>query len=58
VQVLDAGGLADRCNSVSFVAAMQDGPREELLAAARELAGGGTTTLRHRTEMDLLRRSD
>ena len=57
-QVVDADALADRVGSVSFVAAMDDEPRNELLAAARELAGDGTVTLPHRTEVEILRRRD
>jgi SAM-dependent methyltransferase len=57
VQVLDAGGLADRFGSVSFVAALDAPVRDELLRALGALAGGATVTLRYRTEVEVLRRA-
>jgi SAM-dependent methyltransferase len=41
VQELDRAGLVDRVGSVSFVAALEEGPREELLERAAELVGEG-----------------
>jgi len=48
-QALDAGGLADRIGSISFVAAADDATRAELLARVQALvpAKGGTVTLRY-----------
>jgi SAM-dependent methyltransferase len=57
VQVLDAQGLADRFGSVSFVAALEDDVREELLGELRALAGDATLTLRYRTDVEVLRRA-
>lgn len=37
----DADALADRVGSTSFVAALDDGPRAEIMAAVRALAAGG-----------------
>jgi SAM-dependent methyltransferase len=54
-QRLDGDGLVDRFGSVSFVASLGDAQRAELHAAVRELAGGGTVTLRYRTEVEILR---
>jgi len=56
VQVLDAAGLADRFGSVSFVAALDSGPRDVLLAALRALAPDAPVTLRYRTQVEILRR--
>jgi SAM-dependent methyltransferase len=56
-QSLDADGIADRFGSVSFVAALDAGPRRRVLDALRALAGGATTTLRYHTEAEILRRS-
>jgi hypothetical protein len=55
-QVLDAGGLADRIGSISFVAALGDGERAALLGATRALAGDGVVTLRYVTELELATR--
>jgi SAM-dependent methyltransferase len=55
-QLLDADGLADRFGSVSFVAALDAGPRDDLLAALRALAPGAPVTLRYRTQVEILRR--
>ena len=57
-QQLDGDGLVDRFGSVSFVAALDDEPREELLAQLRELAAGGSVTLRYRTEVEVYKRKD
>jgi hypothetical protein len=40
------------------VAALADEPREELLAQLRELAAGGSVTLRYRTEVEVYKRKD
>lgn len=55
-QVLDGDGLADRFGSTSFVAALDERPRRELLAAFRALASGGEITLRYGTEVEVVRR--
>jgi SAM-dependent methyltransferase len=57
-QQLDGDGLVDRFGSVSFVAALDDDRREELLGRLRELAGGATVTLRYRTEVEVYKRKD
>jgi SAM-dependent methyltransferase len=57
-QVVDAGGLADRVGSISFVAAMTDAERAALLGEVRALAGGGTVTLRYVVELQLAGRSE
>jgi SAM-dependent methyltransferase len=54
-QILDGDGLVDRFGSVSFVASMDEAPRAKLHAAVRELAGGGSVTLRYRTDVDVFR---
>jgi SAM-dependent methyltransferase len=41
----DADALADRVGSTSFVAALEDGPRAEVLAAVRALAADGPVDL-------------
>jgi len=55
-QLVDADGLADRVGSISFVAAMSEARREELLDEVRALAGGGVVTLRYVVELQLTRR--
>jgi SAM-dependent methyltransferase len=55
-QVLDAGGLADRVGSISFVAALEDDERARLLEATRALARDGVVTLRYVTELQLATR--
>jgi SAM-dependent methyltransferase len=55
-QILDGDGLVDRFGSVSFVASLDPIPRAALLADLRELAGGGTATLRYRTDVEVMRR--
>jgi SAM-dependent methyltransferase len=57
-QQLDGDGLVDRFGSVSFVAALDDDRREALLAQLRELAAGGSVTLRYRTEIEVYKRKD
>jgi SAM-dependent methyltransferase len=52
-QVLDDNGLADRVGSISFIASLPDAERARVLAAARELAGGGQVTIPYRTEMQV-----
>jgi SAM-dependent methyltransferase len=52
-QVVDAGGLTDRVGSISFVAAMGEAQRAELLGDVRALAGGATVTLRYVVELQL-----
>jgi SAM-dependent methyltransferase len=52
-QVVDAGGLADRVGSISFVAAMGEAQRAQLLDEVRALAGGATVTLRYVVELQL-----
>jgi SAM-dependent methyltransferase len=44
-QRMDAGALADRVGSTSFVAALPDAPRAEVLEAVRELAADGPVAL-------------
>jgi SAM-dependent methyltransferase len=56
-QVLDAGGLADRVGSISFVAALGDDERLALLEATRALAGDGVVTLRYVVELKLATRA-
>ena len=48
-QALDADGLADRVGSVSFVAALEPGPREALLARVRALADDGPVVVPYTT---------
>jgi SAM-dependent methyltransferase len=48
-QMLDAGGLADRVGSVSFVAALEPGPREALLTQVRALADAGPVVVPYTT---------
>jgi SAM-dependent methyltransferase len=55
-QLLDAGGLADRFGSISFVATMERPARDALLAEVRALAGGGAVTLRYVVELQLATR--
>ena len=51
-----ASGLPPPGRTVSFVAAMGDEERAALLGEVRELAGGGTMTLRCVVEFQLARR--
>ena len=55
-QLLDAGGLADRFGSISFVATMQREQRDALLAEVCALADGGVVTLRYVVELALATR--
>jgi SAM-dependent methyltransferase len=55
-QELDAAGLVDRFGSVSFVAALDEPERSDLLEAIRALAGGGRVTLRYDTEVHAAQR--
>ena len=50
-QELDADSLADRFGSVSFIAALPDEQRAEVLAQVRVLAGAGTVRLPYRTSV-------
>ena len=54
-QRLDADGLADRVGSTSFVAALDDGERERVLARVRALAGEGTVEVPYVCEVHLWR---
>jgi SAM-dependent methyltransferase len=47
----DADALADRVGSTSYVAALDEGPRGEVLAAVRALAAGGPVDLRYVCEV-------
>jgi SAM-dependent methyltransferase len=55
-QRLDAAGMEARVGSISFVAALDPGERDRVLARARELVGEGTVVLPYRTEVQLCRR--
>jgi SAM-dependent methyltransferase len=50
-QPLDADALADRIGSISFVAALEAGPREQVLSAVRGLAADGPIPLRYVCEV-------
>jgi len=52
-QVLDAGGLVDRVGSTSFIAAMPERERAELLQEIRALAGDGTVVLPYVVELQI-----
>ena len=52
-QRVDAGRLADRVASISFVAAMPAAERDALLHEVRALAGSGAVTLRYVVELQL-----
>jgi SAM-dependent methyltransferase len=54
-QRLDADGLADRVGSTSFVAALDDGERERVLARVRALAGEGPVDVPYVCEVHLWR---
>ena len=56
-QRLDADGLADRVGSTSFVAALDDGERERVLARVRALAGEGPVDVPYVCEVHLWRPS-
>lgn len=51
VQMLDAGGLADRVLSISFVAALPDGERRLVETRVRALAADGPVELRYVAEL-------
>jgi SAM-dependent methyltransferase len=55
-QSFDADGLANRFGSVSYIAALDEGPRAEFIAAVRALAGGGRVTVRYETEVQVCKR--
>jgi SAM-dependent methyltransferase len=54
-QRLDADGLADRVGSTSFVAALDDGERERVLARVRAIAGEGPVDVPYVCEVHLWR---
>jgi SAM-dependent methyltransferase len=56
-QRLDADGLADRVGSTSFVAALEEGPRAEVLARVRALAAGGSVDVPYACEVHVWRPS-
>jgi SAM-dependent methyltransferase len=56
-QRLDADGLADRVGSTSFVAALEQGERERVLARVRALAGEGPVYVPYVCEVHLWRPS-
>ncbi len=56
-QVVDAGGLADRVASISFVAAMADAARATLLGDVRALAASADVTLRYVVELQIAQRT-
>jgi len=56
--VLDGDGLVACFGSTSFVAALDDEPRDALLAQFRALAAGGAATLRFHTEVQVHRRRE
>jgi SAM-dependent methyltransferase len=50
-QTLDAGGVADRIASISFISSLPPNERERVVDAARELAADGPLTIPYRTEV-------
>ncbi|HEV2875107.1 MAG TPA: class I SAM-dependent methyltransferase [Thermoleophilaceae bacterium] len=56
-QRLDAGGMEARVGSISFIAALDAPERKRVLERARAIAGEGTVTVPHRTELLMWRRS-
>jgi SAM-dependent methyltransferase len=56
-QRLDADGMAARVESISFIASLERPERERVVRRAREIAGEGTVTVPHRTEVQMWRRS-
>jgi SAM-dependent methyltransferase len=52
-QSLDADGLADRVASVSFIAALDEKERTNVLRAVRALAGDAGVTIHHDTEVEV-----
>jgi SAM-dependent methyltransferase len=57
-QCLDADGLADRVASVSFIAALDETERTNVLRAARALAGADGVTIGQDTEVQVADRLD
>jgi SAM-dependent methyltransferase len=57
VQRLDADGLADRVGSTSFIAALDDAERAELLEQVRALAGDGAVDVPYVCEVHVWRPS-
>jgi SAM-dependent methyltransferase len=55
-QRLDADGLADRVGSISFIAALDDAQRAQLLARVRALADDGPVEVPYVCELHLWRR--
>jgi SAM-dependent methyltransferase len=53
----DADALADRVGSTSFVAALDDGPQAEVIAAVRALAASGPVDVPYVCEVFVCRRS-
>jgi hypothetical protein len=56
-QRLDADGLADRVGSTSFIAALEEGERERVLARVRALAGEGSVEVPYVCEVHVWRPS-
>jgi SAM-dependent methyltransferase len=56
-QRLDAGGMAARVGSISFIAALDEPERRRVLERARAIAGAGTVTVPYRTEVMMWRRA-
>ena len=55
-QRLDADGMEARVGSISFIAALDEPERKRVVERARGIAGEGTVTVPHRTEVLLWRR--
>ena len=55
-QELDADGLEARVGSISFIAALDQAEREQVLTRTRALAGQGGVTVPYRTEVQVCRR--
>jgi SAM-dependent methyltransferase len=56
-QHLDAGGLADRVGSTSFIAVLPDEERERVLASVRALVGDGTVRVPYVTTVEVTERA-
>jgi SAM-dependent methyltransferase len=56
-QRLDADGMAARVGSTSFISALDEPERRQVLRRARAIAGEGTVTVPYRTEVQMWRRS-
>ena len=54
-QRLDADGLEARIGSISFIAALEEPERSEVLRRARSLAGNGIATVPYRCELQVCR---